>query len=250
MLGSPIAAALISAILLGVVAVPVLLILIAMRGGPHMPRIVALVSYAAMVVVGGLTVLTTIALMTGTAVKVTVPIAPIKPYLPPGVTLEHATPATIEGGGMDQATLLVSGLPLNTRLVILAAMLLAAATAIAVCVVVIRLARSVASGNPFALGTQALIATGWILLIGGVLASLTGQIGDIMACYDIFEYTGGNAPESWNPAGAFAGPGWPEPAGFRLDIPWWPVGGALMLALIAGVFRYGEQLQRDSEGLV
>lgn len=250
MIGSPMAIAVVAVILLTVVAVPVTVIIIAMRGGPHMPKIVALVSYAVMVVVAGMTAVAGITLMSGAAVEITVPITPIKPSLPAGVTLEPATPATIESGGMDQATLMVSGLPLTTRLVILAAMLLSAATAIAVCVVVIRLARSVMSGNPFALGTQALIATGWILLIGGVLASLVGQIGNVMACYDIFEYIGGNAPENWNPAGPFAGPGWPEPAGFNLSIPWWPLGGALVLALIAGVFRYGAQLHRDSEGLV
>lgn len=250
MVGSPIAIALTAAVVLAVVAVPVLLIMIAMRGGRHMPKIVALVSYAVMVVVGGATVVAAITLMSGAAVQVTVPITPIEPSLPDGVKLEPATSATILSGGMDQATLVVSGLPLTTRLVLLAAMLLAAATAIAVCVVVIRLARSVMSGNPFAVGTTALIATGWILLIGGVAASLVGQIGDVMACYDIFEYTGGSAPESWNPAGGFAGPTWPVPAGFKLTIPWWPLGGALLLALMAGVFRYGQQLQRDSEGLV
>jgi len=250
MVGSPIAIALTAALLLAVVAIPVLLIIIAMRGGRHMPKIVALVSYAVMVVVCGASVVAAITLLSGAAVEVTVPITPVEPYLPAGVTLEPATSATIHSGGMDQATLVVSGLPLATRLVMLAALLIAAATAIAVCVVVIRLARSVMSGNPFAVGTAALIATGWILLIGGGSASLVGQIGDVMACYDLFEYTGGTAPESWNPAGGFAGPGWPQPAGFNLTIPWWPLGGALVLALIAGVFRYGEQLQRDSEGLV
>lgn len=246
MVGSPIVIALAAA----VVAVPVLLIMIAMRGGRHMPKIVAVVGYAVMVVIGGVTVMAAITLMTGAAVQVTVPITPIEPYVPKGVTLQPATAATIHSGGMDQATLVVSGLPLGTRLVMLAAMLIAAATAVAVCVVVIRLARSVMSGNPFAVGTTALLATGWILLVGGVLASVVGQIGDAMASYDIFEYTAGSAPESWNPTGGFAGPGWPEPAGFTLTVPWWPLGGALVLALIAGVFRYGEQLQRDSEGLV
>lgn len=250
MLGSPMAMVIVLVMLAAVVGIPVLVILIAMRGGAHMPRIVAVVSYGVAAVIAGLTAVTAITLMSGAPVELTVPIRQLQPYVAEGVTLTPATSATIESGGMSQATLVVSGLPLNTRLVLLAGMLIAAATAIAVCVVVIRLARSVMTGNPFALGTKALIATGWILLIGGVVASLVGQIGGVMASFDIFSFTGGSAAGDWNPEGSFAGPGWPEPAGFGLDIPWWPLGGALVLALIAGVFRSGAQFHRDSEGLV
>lgn len=247
---NPVAMLLIIVIASAVVALPVLVILIAMRGGTHMPKIVALVSYGVMVVVTVMTIVTGIKLLSGAEVEITVPVTPIKPYVAAGVTLNPATTASIQGGGLDRATLVVSGLPLDVRLVMLASMLLAAATAIAVCVVVIRLARSVMTGDPFAMGAKALIATGWILLIGGVAASLVGQIGGVMASFDIFSFTGGSAAEDWNPTGSFAGPGWPEPASFALNIPWWPLGGALVLALIAGVFRYGEQLRRDSEGLV
>lgn len=250
MSGSPVAIMLIVLIVSAVVAVPVLVILIAMRGGPHMPKIVALVSYGVIVVTALMSLGAAITLMSGQAVSVTVPVAPLKPLVGKGVTLDQMSPATIQSGGLDQATLVVAGLPLNTRMVMLASLVIATATGIAVCVVVIRLARSVMTGNPFALGTRALIATGWILLIGGVAASAVGQIGDIMASSDIFGYLGGSAPASWNPEGGFAGPGWPEPATFALNIPWWPLGGALVLALIAGVFRYGERLHQDSQGLV
>ncbi len=243
-------AILVVALVLVAMAIPVVVIILAMRGGSHMPRIVAVVSYAVMVGIAVMSAVTAIVLMSGAPVSITVPVSPLKPFIATGVTLDRVAPVVIEDGGLDSASLVVTGLPMTTRVVMLIGMLIAATTAIAVCVVILRLARSVMTGNPFALGTKALTATGWILLVGGFAASVVSQIGNVMASWDVFGFSGGSATGSWNPTGSFAGPGWPEPATFGLLIPWWPLGGALVLALVAGVFKYGERLHRDSEGLV
>ncbi|MCW5954351.1 MAG: hypothetical protein KIT69_19035, partial [Propionibacteriaceae bacterium] len=155
----------------------------------------------------------------------------------------------ILSGGVDRVTVEATGFSTQVRVLGLLAGVLGGATLIGVCLVVDRLARSLGDGDPFALGGNALRWAAWIVLIGGVLASVVGDLGDWLASRELFRVTG------WSVIGAgetssIAELGWPEPSNLSLTIPFWPLGAALVLALLAGVFRYGGRLRRDTEGLV
>lgn len=224
----------------------VLVMLVVARFDTNLPRVASFVSRATIVVSVLWVAVLGITMFAGGTVGVTAPIAPLPIRLDEGVEL-HGLRAAILSGGFDQVTVQASGLSLPTLLVLLAAAVLSSGTLIGVCLVVDRLARSLGEGDPFALGGKALQRAAWIVLIGGMLSSMLGDLGRWLASTDLFWVEGA----SWSgEAGSLTELGWPEAAPFSLTIPFWPLGAGMVLALLAGVFRYGRQLRRDTAGLV
>lgn len=232
---------------LAALAVPLLVMRAATRGGPNLARIVRVV---ARVVILGAAVWAVLALVAlGSSVTtVTVPVSTTPVRVPAGYTFEGPT-ATIVGGGFDQVTVSATGLPALTRLVLTASTLLAAATTIVVALVVLRLVRSTAEGDPFALGSRALVTTGWVALVGGTLATWVGNVGDWFASMDLFWLHGWSAVDV-DPDVELSQLGWPAASPLRLDVPIGPLAIGLVLALLAAVFRHGARLRADTDGLV
>jgi len=228
------------------IATPVVLMIAASRGGANLLRIVMAVAFLA-IAVSAIWAISGVLAIVADSVSVTVPIDTMPVQVPAGVTLEGPL-ATISTGGFDRVHVTATGLSLAARVVLGAATVLSAATAFAVAVVVLRLARSTRDGNPFAVGPRALVITGWVTLVGGTVATWVGNIGDWLASRDLFGLNGwsGTNPDVLN----LSELGWPDPAALRLDLPWAPVAIALVMAMLAGVFRYGERLRRDADGLV
>lgn len=230
-----------------VLAVPVLIMLAASRGGPNLARIVTVVAGVALVM-AALWVAAALISLGGDTTTIRIPVSPTAVRVPEGITLDAT--ATFESGDFDRLTVAATGLPLATRLVMSAAVLLSAITTASVALVVLRLVRSMREGDPFALGSRALRTTGWIVLIGGSLATWVGNLGDWMASADLFRLHG------WSAVGSAAGIidltelGWPDAAPLSLELPWVPLAIGVILALLAAVFRYGERLRHDTEGLV
>jgi hypothetical protein len=98
-----------------------------------------------------------------------------------------------------------------------ASTLLAAATTIMVALVVLRLVRSIAEGDPVALGSRALVTTGWIELVGGTLATWVGNVGDWFASMDLFWLHGWSAVDV-DPDVDLRQLGWPAAAPLHLDV--------------------------------
>lgn len=215
----------------------------------NLPRVASFISRATIVVSVIWLVLLGLTVFSGGAVQVTAPITPMPPVLAKGVELDGLR-ATIVSGGFDRVAVTATGLSMTTRVVTLIAGAVAVATLIGVCLVVDRLARSLGEGDPFALGGDALRRLAWIVSIGGVLASVLGDVGDWMASHDLFGVKGWSASADVEMISDVTRFGWPEPVQFVLTIPFWPLGAGLVLALLAGVFRYGRQLRRDAAGLV
>lgn len=241
---SPASLLIVIALVLGVIAVPVLVIVAAMRGGPNLPRIAAAAVY---LVMAG----TTLAMMgwigallSGGALTLTVPVEPLRPQLPAGVKLDPTPLAVISEGGFDRVSVTATGFSFDTRLTLAAAWLIGGLTVLAVSVMLLRLIKSLAAADPFSMGAKMLVASGWIVLLGGTVATAVGDIGVAMASSDLF------ASAAVSSSGGGTGPSWPESASFGLSLPTWPLGAALVLALLAAVFRHGEQLRRDAEGLI
>lgn len=230
-----------------VLAVPVLVMLAAGRGGPNLARIVTVVAGVALVA-AALWVAAALINLGGDTTRVVIPVAPTPVKVPAGVTLDAT--ATFEQGSFDHLSVWVTGLPLTTRLVMTTAALLSAATTVAVALVVLRLVRSMREGDPFALGSRALRTTGWIVLIGGSLATWVGNVGDWMASADLFRLHSWSAVGTASEVTDLSELGWPDVAPLQLHLPWAALTIGIVLALLAAVFRYGERLRHDTEGLV
>lgn len=241
---SPMGLLIVIALALVVIAVPMLMIVAAMRGGPNLPRIAAVAVYLVMAA-------TTVAMMgwigallSGGALTLTVPVEPLQPQVATGVKLDPAPLAVISEGGFDRVTVTATGFSFDTRLTLAAAWLIGGLTILAVSVMLLRLIKSLAAADPFRMGAKTLVASGWIVLLGGTVATAVGDLGAAMASSDLF------ASAAVSFSGGDAGPSWPESASFGLTLPVWPLGAALVLALLAAVFRHGEQLRSDAEGLI
>jgi hypothetical protein len=235
---------------LGLLAVVSAVMAAVIHSGSKLPKIAEVLGYVVVVATTLSAMASAYPLLDGGPVTVTAPVVPMKPYLAEGIVLDHGPLATIVSGGFDRVTVTATGLGIGARLALLASLLVGSATTIAVSIVFIRLARSLRTGDPFAVGSRALLATAWIVLIGGAVGALLGDLGGAFASNDLFEYSGATLPANWGPTDAIADHGWPEPVMLTFTIPWWPLGVGLVLALLAAVFRYGERLRRDAEGLI
>jgi len=128
------------------------------------------------------------------------------------------------------------GLTVGPRLLIaagqLCAAVLSAAPAAAIGVICFQLLR----GEPFArVASRTLFVSAIVVLVAGIAADLTTAIGTGLAVAEVLPIDGLSSSI--------------EPR-FTLTVQLWPFGAALALAALAGVFRYGERLQRDTAGLV
>lgn len=243
MVASPVLLGALFGLVILLVAIPVVVMVAAMRGGPGLPRIVAVVAVLAILIAGGWAVLV-VAAAVADPMTVTVPISQVALIVPDGATLSGLR-ATMQNGGYDRVTVTATGFPLVTRAVIAASAVLLAATAITVAGVALRLVRGMAAGEPFTLESRVLVATGWVVLIGGTASTWVGNVGAWLASRDLFSHAGSSCAGEdcayWT---------WPDAAFPQIDFPWAPVVIGLALALLAGIFRYGERLRHDTEGLV
>ncbi|MGC3952916.1 MAG: hypothetical protein QM804_01460 [Propionicimonas sp.] len=214
----------------------------------NLPKVASFLSRGTVVVTVLYLVVLATTLFGGGPIRWEAPITPMPLRLAQGLELDGLTTAILSGGA-DRVTVEATGLSPLVRVLGLLTGVLAGATLVGVCLVVDRLARSLGEGDPFALGGNALRRAAWIVLLGGVLSSVVGDLADWRASHELFWVDGA----SWSGDGEFTSLtdlGWPEPASLALTIPFWPLGAALVLALLAGVFRYGHRLRRDTEGLV
>lgn len=145
-----------------------------------------------------------------------------------GPALECITGSTVSGSFV--------GLTATPRVLIaigqtFSAVLLAAPAA-AIGIICFQLLR----GEPFTrVASRALFVTALVVLVGGIGTDLATAIGTGLAVAEVLPVEG--LSTSLEPT-------------FNLTVQLWPFGAALALAALAGVFRYGERLQRDTAGLV
>lgn len=193
----------------------------------------------------------------GEQVRVSVPIEPFTPVVDPRITPEPAAASILEGG-LDRATVLASGLSPAARGLLAGGTTINAAMSIAVAAIALRLARSLRDHDPFRLASQALLNAGAFLVVGGLLAALLTGLGEWLASQELFAVYGFGVnamPEADLPSGVLPQTwltqhGWPAPAMMNVTLPFWPLAAGLGLALVAAMMRAGEQLRRDTEGLV
>lgn len=215
-----------------------------------LPRVAAVVSLGTMVLTVVVTSWVTLTVLLASKLDVTVPIGELPVRTRGGLTFDPPPGARILSGGFDQVSVTAEGVGSTARIAFAASFVLAGATLIGVAWVVWRLARSLGKHDPFVLGSRSLTAVAVMVMTGGILSSVAGDLGGWAASHDLFAVSGWGAATTGPPPASAADLGWPEPAGFSLTIPFWPLAAGLVLELLASVFRYGAQLRRDAEGLV
>ncbi len=173
----------------------------------------------------------------------------------PGLTIDPPS-ALITSGGVDRATLTVTGLGWAGRLLLASETLLQTAVTIVIALMVLRLARNVRAGRPFNGLNRAVITSAVVLFLGAGLWSVVGGIGSYIAGREALEIHGMSANEGTIGAELFPETtrdlsyyGWPSPT-LSIVVPFWPLGIAVALVLLSLAFRAGEQMQADTEGLV
>lgn len=237
-------AAAILLVIAAVLALPFLLMSRAARGGAQLLAIVRFAAFGTIAVAVGAALWAVLNLV-GERTTVTVPVSPVPLHQPTDFVPGAGPVATIAAGGFDQVTVVAEGLAPLTKATLGAAVVLWSAMAVAVALVMLRLVRTLGGGDPFALSSAALMATGWIVMLGGTAAGWMGSLGAWLAARDLFA--------GWSSAGDggdLTRLGWPDPGQIRLDFPWMSLLAGLSLAVLAAVFRHGAQLRQDAAGLV
>lgn len=166
--------------------------------------------------------------------------------LPPGADAVEL-PASFEWANYNQVIAEATDLSARTTVFLLLGAFAWFATTIGVCLVIIRLSRSLDQGDPFALGSAALGRLSWIVLVGGFAGDWLWRYGVYRASADLFDLRG---EAEYSDIAELYDLGWPFVGGLNLPIPLGAIGASIFLALLAAVFRYGAKLRRDTEGLV
>ena len=239
-------------LLLGVLAGMVWFVLSVAQGRIPLAKVTTVVALVLGVGAAVVTVLSLIDPLLNDRTTVAIPLTPFQPHPAPGITL-HGMTATIVGGGVDRATLTLTGLSVLAKLLVVSSWVLQGATWVAVCFVVLRLARSLDQGDIFRNGAQALTRVAGIVTVSGLLAAVLADLGAWRAGSEALEHHGGGAEGTiiaLDPFDNLAQYGWPDPYGPLINLPFWPLIAGLGLALIAAAFRAGHTLRQDTQGLV
>ncbi|MEV8145651.1 hypothetical protein [Specibacter sp. NPDC078709] len=204
--------------------------------------------YVAGCVVGGLTAM--VSTVWGDSVTVKLPVQEFWPALPGTVTID--TPlATVESGGFTWANVSVSGLTIATRLMLAGAVVAQSALAVGAGLVIIKLCTSVMNRTLFvpALVKGVQIIAG-VVFMGGTIWQACQIFGGSMAAEQVL---GANAWElsgetiAWTDIHNIVG--MPSVAYFW-EFNFWPIGVALVLMVLAELFRQGSKVQKDAAGLI
>lgn len=204
--------------------------------------------YLAFCVVGGL--IASAGTLWGTEVAVRLPVAEFWPALPGNVTID--TPlATVESGGFRWADVNVRGLDMEVRLMLTGSILAQAAVAVGAGLAIIKLCTADKSHSLFVpqlvRGVQQLAG---VVLLGGMLWQACEIFGGSMAAEQVLGATAwGQAGETmvWTDIHNIVGL---PSVGYAWEFNLWPIGVALVLMVLAELFRQGNKVQKDVAGLI
>ena len=210
-------------------------------------RVVAWI-YVAACTVGGLTNAATT--LWDQNITMVLPVKQFWPVLPENVDIQ--TPlAVVESGGFSQAVVSVSGLDQAARLWLAGANLAQAAVAVGVGLVIVRLCTSVMNRSLFAPSlVRGVRQVAGVVLLGGMLGQGFQLVGGSIGAHQVLGATAwGQTGETipWNDIHNIIG--LPSVA-YEWEFSFWPVGIALVLMVLAELFRLGSKVQKDAEGLV
>ena len=210
-------------------------------------RIIAL-AYAALTVMG--TISSILPTLFADTVAVRLPVKPFWPSLPNTAEVTGTT-AEVVGGGFDHALVSVAGLDTATRVWLASGDVLQGAMNVVIGVVVAVLCTSIIKENPFRPAlTGSINLTATAIIVGGLGWQVCDAVAGGLAGSQVLRATGWSvdpAEIDWMDIRQVVGLPM-EGHGWTLDF--WPIWVGLALFAVAAVFRYGQKLQKDSDGLV
>ncbi|HWK78842.1 MULTISPECIES: hypothetical protein [unclassified Microbacterium] len=176
-----------------------------------------------------------------TAVHALASVAPFQPWDVRGFPREWDSPETyLMFVDIDQVRVAVAQADVWVRLLQAVGNVLMQVPTITIGVFVVILCGRIIHGVPFA---ATLVKLSWIGAGVFVLTGFAGQLLSGLAAFQLanvaFEFVRAEHPVAELPT-----PIWPGP------LDWWPLWGALALAVLAVLIRHGARLQKDTEGLV
>lgn len=219
--------------------------------GPFVLRAVRVggVAYAGLSVIA--TAFTVIPLIAGGPSVVSVPLLVHRLLRPSGITFETGPTATATDGGVDRATLTPTGLGVPTRVLLIGAAHSVAAVSIMIAIALAQIAAAALRGEPSVpAAARSVTIVAVAIALGGISSSVLGQWGEWSSGRDALFVTAWGATGISHPGATLADLGSPAPAYFPLQIPFLPLLLGPGLTAIAAVFRAGERLHGDTEGLV
>lgn len=211
------------------------------------------VAYAAITLV--VTVVTVVAVLVSEVVELSVPVAELRPEGYPWVEFDLVASAEVVGGGFRVLEASVTGLGLDARLWLAAGHALDGITFIVIALVIALLCHRMLGGSPFRpLMVKGIMTAATAIAAGGIAWQLCYGIAGTLASQQLFAVTGWSADFPSEEVADYLfttvpGSGLPEATSY-MAIDFWPLMVGLALAALAVVFRHGERLQRDTEGLV
>ena len=218
--------------------------------GVRVAKVTRLVAwlYAATCTVGGVSAAAST--LWGRDVTVKLPVQQFWPKLPDSVNIQ--TPlAVVEAGGFSQAEVSASGLDMVTRLWLAGGVLTQMAVAVVVGLVVATVCTSLMKKSFFApklvRGVRRVAA---VVLVGGLGWQVCQIFGGTLAAERVLGATAwGQTGESvaWTDLHTIIG--LPSVA-YEWEFNFWPIAVALVLVVLAELFRHGSKVQEDAVGLV
>lgn len=204
--------------------------------------------WAAASVVGALVVVLTTLLQP--SIHITVPVQEFWPQLPDRVVIDGPT-ATRDGGGFLWADLMARDVSAGVRVTWAISQALAWVVPGTIAAMIAVACFQLLAGRAFApvVARMAMI-TAIVVAAGGVAAQMLGDVAGSMAATELFFVGASQSPADIDGIDDVLQAWWPQPAGFALTLPFWPIAAGLAFAALAAILRYGSRLQRDTEGLV
>lgn len=239
----------------GVILVPVLLL----RAGntkvvKYIALLVEVLCWGAIAVSVALTALTLRDSLFYNRTRVTVLLTPSIPQLMGPAEMIDAPLAHIVEGGADRATMVLTQLTIGTRMTIATASVVLLAVVVTLGILIAKMARNLRLGQPFHRLSGLLLIAAVVLFVGFTGWSVLDGLGSWLAGQEALAPGWMYAIEGMRGMEVlpsdFARYGWLSPADWTLTINIWPLLCAMALAILGVIFRSGEKLQQDTEGLV
>lgn len=176
-----------------------------------------------------------------TAVHALADVLPFEPWDVSGFPSEEDPDATyLMFVDVDRVRVAVAQADAGTQLLQLVGNVLTQLPTITIGVFVVMLCERIIRGAPFA---ASLVRLSWIgagvFLVTGFVGQLLSNLAAFRLAEIAFELIRAESPLAELPT-----PVWPG------SLDWWPLWGALALAVLAVLIRHGARLQKDTEGLV
>ncbi|WP_404473655.1 hypothetical protein [Microbacterium aerolatum] len=175
-----------------------------------------------------------------TAVSIFADVAPFAPWPVPVAMAEDMDSPYVMATDIEQVRVTVAQTDTGTQVLQLLGNIVTQLPIIAIGVLVVILCERIIRGAPFA---ASLVRLSWIgagvFLVTGFVGQLLSNLAAFRLAEIAFELIRAESPLAELPS-----PVWPG------SLDWWPLWGALALAVLAVLIRHGARLQKVTEGLV